>query len=74
MCWMITHTFRHVDLGKIANGEAGEVEEVHPQEDPTYRQHLFALRYKPTSWPTYTQCCVGPLLTTVRQVKATDTG
>lgn len=41
--------FRHVDVEKIAHGEVGDTEEVHPQEDPTYRQHLAALRYKPFS-------------------------
>ena len=39
---------RHIDLEKIANGEAGDVDEVHPQEDPTYKQHLSALRQAPS--------------------------
>ncbi len=41
---LVCRRYKHVDLDKIANGEVGEVEEVHPQEDPTYRQHLTSLR------------------------------
>ena len=42
---LVCRRYKHVDLERIANGEVGEVEEVHPQEDPTYRQHLNSLRY-----------------------------
>ena len=31
---------RHTDLEKLANGELGDVEEVLPQEDPTYQDHM----------------------------------
>lgn len=41
---LVCRRYKHVDLEKIANGEAGEVDEVQPQEDPTYRDHLTALR------------------------------
>ncbi|DBA95921.1 TPA: hypothetical protein ACH3X1_001448 [Trebouxia sp. C0004] len=41
---MVCRRYKHVDLERIANGEVGEVEEVHPLEDPTYRQHLNSLR------------------------------
>ncbi|KAL0036203.1 hypothetical protein WJX79_007899 [Trebouxia sp. C0005] len=41
---LVCRRYKHVDLERIANGEVGEVEEVHPQEDPTYRQHLNSLR------------------------------
>ena len=42
---LVCRRYKHVDLERIANGEVGEVEEVHPQEDPTYQQHLNSLRY-----------------------------
>ena len=50
-------------MDKIANGEVGDMEEVHPHEDPTYKQNLSALRYYSTphaymcalwSWSMYT--------------------
>ncbi len=44
---LVCRRYKHVDLERIANGEVGEVEEVHPQEDPSYRQHLNSLRYHP---------------------------
>ena len=54
-----TCVFRHVDVDKIANGETGDVDEVHPQEEPNYRSHLAALRYEPSSWRVHEQwpCC-----------------
>ena len=41
---LVCRRYKHVDLERIANGEAGELDEVQPQEDPTYRHHLTALR------------------------------
>ena len=41
---LVCRRYKHSDLDKIANGEAGDVDEVQPQEDPTYRQHLASLR------------------------------
>ena len=44
-------------MDKIANGEAGDVEEVHPQEDPTYKQNFSALR-----WRSLPHACLHALL------------